>query len=365
MVRATASILATMLILRSYANRSLGRRSAQAFMRARPRSRAPSPPSAQWLQITASLAPAARLSSRRSSNSALLSDEKPLMATTAGRPSFPQFSMWRARLQKPWRSRGMFSQPYSGGSGDPSETGGPPPWTLRARSVATITTALGESPDARHLMSTNFSMPLSAPKPPSVTTYPRGPTSLRAIRSAMTDELPCAMLAKGPQWMSTGVPSRVCSSVGHDASRNSTSMAPAAPRSSAVTGSPWRLVPTTMRRRRSRRSCRSLASASTAITSLAGVMSNCVSRDTLHSAGPWPTVMRRRNRSFVSITLFQVMLAGSTSSLANRLICSGLSWSGSRSVGMPSLASLRFCDSVKYLAPLRGVTNRANRAASL
>ena len=45
-----------------------------------------------------------------------------------------------------------------------------PPWYLRARTVATTTATSGRSPDLRHLMSTNFSAPRSAPKPASVTT---------------------------------------------------------------------------------------------------------------------------------------------------------------------------------------------------
>ncbi len=45
-----------------------------------------------------------------------------------------------------------------------------PPWYFMARTVATITVALGRSPLLRHLMSTNFSAPRSAPNPASVTT---------------------------------------------------------------------------------------------------------------------------------------------------------------------------------------------------
>ena len=45
-----------------------------------------------------------------------------------------------------------------------------PPWYLSARMVATITHASGRRPDLRHLMSTNFSAPRSAPNPASVTT---------------------------------------------------------------------------------------------------------------------------------------------------------------------------------------------------
>jgi len=36
--------------------------------------------------------------------------------------------------------------------------------------VATSTTASGTKPETRHLMSKNFSMPMSAPKPDSVIT---------------------------------------------------------------------------------------------------------------------------------------------------------------------------------------------------
>lgn len=46
---------------------------------------------------------------------------------------------------------------------------GPPPCIFRARTVATRTTTLGTRPDALHLMLKNFSMPISAPKPASVT----------------------------------------------------------------------------------------------------------------------------------------------------------------------------------------------------
>ena len=45
-----------------------------------------------------------------------------------------------------------------------------PPWCLIARTVVTRTTALGCSPPKRQTMSKNFSMPMSEPKPDSVTT---------------------------------------------------------------------------------------------------------------------------------------------------------------------------------------------------
>ena len=69
---------------------------------------------------------------------------------------------------------------------------------LQSSPVATITTQSGVSPLYRHLMFMNFSAPMSAPKPASVTTKPSGPTSFSASASATMDELPCAMLAKGP-----------------------------------------------------------------------------------------------------------------------------------------------------------------------
>ena len=57
-------------------------------------------------------------------------------------------------------------------------------------------------------------------------------------RSATTEELPVAMLPKGPAWIRAGVCSNVCNRLGLIASRSRTAMAPAALRSSAVTGRP-------------------------------------------------------------------------------------------------------------------------------
>ena len=45
-----------------------------------------------------------------------------------------------------------------------------PPWCLIARTVVTSTTALGCSLPKRQTMSKNFSIPMSEPKPDSVTT---------------------------------------------------------------------------------------------------------------------------------------------------------------------------------------------------
>ena len=114
---------------------------------------------------------------------------------------------------------------------------------------------------------------MSAPKPASVQTYPSSPTSFSAIWSATIEELPCAMLANGPAWTMTGVPSSVCMSVGMRASFISTVSAPPAPRSSAVTASPDLESPTTILPSRSRRSPSEVASASTAMISLATAMS--------------------------------------------------------------------------------------------
>ena len=44
------------------------------------------------------------------------------------------------------------------------------PWCLIARTVVTSTTALGVSSPKRQTMSKNFSIPMSEPKPDSVTT---------------------------------------------------------------------------------------------------------------------------------------------------------------------------------------------------
>ncbi len=85
------------------------------------------------------------------------------MATTQGRPyTWVMFSTCLSRLGRPRSRASRFSAP--------SSALGTPPLYFRAFTVATITTALGSSPAARHLMSRNFSAPRSAPKPASVTT---------------------------------------------------------------------------------------------------------------------------------------------------------------------------------------------------
>ena len=59
------------------------------------------------------------------------------------------------------------------------------------------------------------------------------------MRSATTEELPCAMLPNGPACTSTGVFSNVCIRLGFNASRMIAAIAPAPPISSAVTGVPF------------------------------------------------------------------------------------------------------------------------------
>ena len=140
-----------------------------------------------------------------------------------------------SRLAAPrWTSSG-FSSSIPRGSGRPAVTLCRPECSFSARTVATTTAASGTRPDVRHLMLKNRSAPMSEPNPASVTRY--SPAWI-PIRSATTDELPWAMLPKGPACTSTGVFSSVCSRLGLMASRMITVMAPAALSSSAVTGSP-------------------------------------------------------------------------------------------------------------------------------
>ena len=99
------------------------------------------------------------------------------------------------------------------------------------------------------------------------------------MRSATSELLPWAMLANGPQCIRHGWPSRVWIRFGLSASLSSTAIAPAAPRSSAVTGAPpLKECATVMAPRRRRRSCRSRETAMIAMTSEAAVMSKPLSR---------------------------------------------------------------------------------------
>ena len=124
-------------------------------------------------------------------------------------------------------------------------------------------------------MSKNFSAPMSAPKPASVTTMS---LLASAARSASTLLLPWAMFANGPQWTQAGPPSSVWSRFGLRASLSRTAIEPATLRSSAVIGVPSFFVARTIRPRRERRSLRSDASARIAMTSDATVITNWLCR---------------------------------------------------------------------------------------
>ena len=121
----------------------------------------------------------------------------------------------------------------------------------------------------------NFSIPMSEPKPLSVTTYS---PSLSPTRSAISELFPCAMLANGPQWIRAGWPSSVWTRLGLSASLSTTAIAPAARSCSAVTGSPSNVYATVISPSRRRRSWRSRETATIAITSEAAVMSKPVWR---------------------------------------------------------------------------------------
>ena len=107
----------------------------------------------------------------------------------------------------------------------------------------------------------------------------------------MIELLACAMLPNGPAWISVGCPSSVCTRFGLIASFMITVIAPAALRSSAVTGLPLRSSATTIRPSRARRSLRSVASANTAMISDAAVITNWFSRGTPWTRPPRPTTV--------------------------------------------------------------------------
>ena len=229
----------------------------------------------KWRATTASRAPAASATSRIASISASVSVGKTLIATTDGTPYAATFSICFARLAPPARTASGLGSSSLGSSGLPATIRPTPPCILSARIVATITAASGFSPEARHLMSKNFSAPMSAPNPASVT---RISLVASAARSARTELLPWAMFANGPQCTQAGPPSSVWRRLGLRASRSSTVIAPATLRSSAVIGDPSRRSARTTRPRRARRSCRSDASARIAMTSDATVITNWVWR---------------------------------------------------------------------------------------
>ena len=134
------------------------------------------------------------------------------------------------------------------------------------------------------------------------------------------DELPWAIFANGPAWTSAGCPSSVCIKVGMIASRSNTVTAPAMPRASRFTGSPFLSRPTTALPTRSRISARLVVSAKMAINSLATVISNPVERGKTGLGEPSlslsslnPTLIWRSVRSQTSTTRFQVIVSGSIS----------------------------------------------------
>mmetsp|Transcript_21936 Transcript_21936/g.37646 ORF Transcript_21936/g.37646 Transcript_21936/m.37646 type:complete len:207 (-) Transcript_21936:1494-2114(-) len=142
-----ASILSLMGRFTSYRKRKeLSSCSAQAATTAFARSTAPAPPSVKCSLTTASNAPASMASFLISSTSASVSVMKRLIATTAGRPYLLTFSMCRRRFDMPFSMSSRFSSLYSCGRGAPGFTAEPPPCILRARAVATSTTALGLRP---------------------------------------------------------------------------------------------------------------------------------------------------------------------------------------------------------------------------
>mmetsp|Transcript_14877 Transcript_14877/g.27050 ORF Transcript_14877/g.27050 Transcript_14877/m.27050 type:complete len:294 (+) Transcript_14877:854-1735(+) len=278
------------------------------------------------------------------------------MPTTTSTPNFLAFSMCFTRLQHPAVTNGIFSSVYSVARGLPAETGGPPPCIFKARTVATMTAHLGFRPDSRHLMLKNFSIPISAPNPASVTTYPSSPTNFNANRSATILEFPMAIFANGPACTSTGVRSTVCINVGSNASFINTASAPPHPKSSAVMGSPAFEYPTTILPSFSRMSGKSFANANTAIISDATVMSKPVSRvccsrgvspltvprGWMVSLRPFPMVTFRKCLSHVSRTRCQVIVDLSKSNRANFDRSSDVKSSGALFGSMPNLTNRFF-----------------------
>ena len=174
--------------------------------------------------------------------------------------------------------------------------------------VATTTTASGLSPLYLHLMSINFSAPISAPNPLSVTTYS---PSFIAIWSARIELLPWAIFAKGPACTKHGVCSIVCKRFGFIASFRSTVIAPATWRSSAVTGFPSYVEPITILPSLCLRSFRLVVNARMAITSEATVISYPVSLGLPFISPPRPIIMFLKALSLTSTTLLSVIENGS------------------------------------------------------
>ena len=120
----------------------------------------PSPPLAHTSE-RATLTPSSLHLASTKSSSAFVSVGNALIATTHG--SLYTFLMLETcfnRFGIPFSRASRFSLLRSALA--------TPPLYFRARTVATITTALGFKPAIRHLISRNFSAPRSAPKPASV-----------------------------------------------------------------------------------------------------------------------------------------------------------------------------------------------------
>mmetsp|Transcript_6940 Transcript_6940/g.10766 ORF Transcript_6940/g.10766 Transcript_6940/m.10766 type:complete len:272 (+) Transcript_6940:728-1543(+) len=266
-------------------------------------------------------------------------------------------------LPAPFSRRARFSSLYSLGKGIPATTFGPPPCILRARTVATNTTASGVRPEYRHFIFMNFSIPMSAPNPASVTTNPSGPTIFKPIWSAIMELFPCAIFANGPACTIIGVFSSVCMRLGLIASFIRTVNAPVTPRSSAVTAFPFLSNATTILENRSRMSSRDVARARMAMISDATVISNPVVRILSFSLGPRPTIIFRIKRSLVSRTRRHVIVEGSIFSRTNRPFSSSVRCAASV-FSIPSRLSLRIMMGERYAFPPRFGTSRLHSALS-
>jgi hypothetical protein len=93
-----------------------------------------------------------------------------LIATMTLTPNFFEFWICLTKFLHPSLRVTRSSLVYVSCKGFPGDTSGPPPCILSALVVATITVASGFNPLVLHLMLQNFSIPISAPKPPSVRT---------------------------------------------------------------------------------------------------------------------------------------------------------------------------------------------------
>ena len=113
---------------------------------------------------SAANAPASIASRLTSSTSSLVSPGRRLTATTAGTPNVVIVFRWRRTLANPTSSAcKLWARSTRGSSAIPQ-------WCLIARTVVTSTAADGVSFPNRQTMSKNFSIPMSEPKPDSVTT---------------------------------------------------------------------------------------------------------------------------------------------------------------------------------------------------